>query len=403
MIMKESEVIELKASTAQLKKALIAISAMLNKHGKGTVYFGIKDDGIVIGQQIGKATLKDIAKTVSDHIEPKIFPEIEIEELKGKTCVKVDFTGQENLYSAYGNYYIRIGDENRKLTGKEIERLIAKKQGYVYPWGASVSETPVAKADVRTLRSFIKKGKEAGRIGFSFDSAKNILNKLHLSKGDMLNNAGKALFSKDNPVKIQAAVFAGIDRITFLDIQRFEGNLFELAEKGGMYIREHMNWRADLSGSKRIEIPEVPIRALNEAIINSLCHRDFTNPKHNELAIFRDRIEVFNPGKFPFDYSPSDFIKGNEKSIPRNPLIADIFYLAKDIEGWGSGIKRIYDECKEAGVKVKFEILKSGFQITFYRSSSKSGKQGDGTTLKSDLKSDLKSAQKTHRKRTENN
>ena len=35
---KESETIEFKRSTAELKEAVVAIAAMLNKHGRGAVY-----------------------------------------------------------------------------------------------------------------------------------------------------------------------------------------------------------------------------------------------------------------------------------------------------------------------------------------------------------------------------
>jgi ATP-dependent DNA helicase RecG len=53
--------------------------------------------------------------------------------------------------------------------------------------------------------------------------------------------------------------------------------------------------------------------------------------------------------------------------MPRNPLIANCLYLTKDIEKWGSGLKRIYEECKNSNVKVKFKIKKSGFSVVFYR------------------------------------
>ena len=62
---KESEKIELKKSTAQLKKGLISISAILNKHRKGELYFGIKDDGTIIGQDISAKTLRDISNEIT--------------------------------------------------------------------------------------------------------------------------------------------------------------------------------------------------------------------------------------------------------------------------------------------------------------------------------------------------
>jgi ATP-dependent DNA helicase RecG len=51
----------------------------------------------------------------------------------------------------------------------------------------------------------------------------------------------------------------------------------------------------------------------------------------------------------------------------RNPLLAEILFKSKEIEKWGSGLKRIYEECAESGVKIEFEILKSGFMAIFYR------------------------------------
>ena len=57
----ESEIIEFKKSTSELNDGIISLSSMLNKHGEGTLYFGIKNDGTVIGQKdITESTLRDI-------------------------------------------------------------------------------------------------------------------------------------------------------------------------------------------------------------------------------------------------------------------------------------------------------------------------------------------------------
>jgi ATP-dependent DNA helicase RecG len=168
-------------------------------------------------------------------------------------------------------------------------------------------------------------------------------------------------------MEVQAAIFAGTDKLTFLDIKSFKGNLFSLRRQAEIYVEEHMKWRADLSESRRKEIPEIPVRALAEAIGNSLCHRDFTNPKGNEVAIFKDRVEIYNPGFFPDGINPEDFFTGHEKSILRNPLIAETMYKFKDIERWGSGIKRIHDECVAVGIRVEFKRAKTGFVVSFYR------------------------------------
>ncbi len=62
---KETETLELKKSTSELKKAVISISAILNKHQYGELYFGIRNDGIIIGQTVSDKTLTEIANTIS--------------------------------------------------------------------------------------------------------------------------------------------------------------------------------------------------------------------------------------------------------------------------------------------------------------------------------------------------
>ena len=85
------------------------------------------------------------------------------------------------------------------------------------------------------------------------------------------------------------------------------------------------------------------------------------------MAIFKDRIEIYNPGLFPDGVNPEDFFTGDEQSILRNPLIAETMYKSKDIERWGSGIKRIHDECIAVGIRVEFKRAKTGFVVIFYR------------------------------------
>ena len=61
----------------------------------------------------------------------------------------------------------------------------------------------------------------------------------------------------------------------------------------------------------------------------------------------------------------------NVGSIPRNPLIASVLFRTKDVEEWGSALKRISKECAENKVKVAFKVLKSGFLVAFHREPAK--------------------------------
>ena len=377
--LKETETVELKKSTSELKEGIISIASILNKHHNGELYFGVGNKGEVIGQQVGEKTIRDVSKSISDHIEPKIFPEITEIDIDGKKCILVKFEGLESPYFAYGRAYIRVGDDNRQLSAKELEKLFSEKNRTL--WEKEFSDKKLEDVNEDAVKDFMAKANRAKRINFKFSDVESTLRKLNLIKSGRLLNAAEILFCDDNPLEIQAALFAGTDKLTFLDIRQFKGNLFHLLTQSEFYIKEHMNWRAELKTRTRKEIPEIPIRAITEALVNSLCHRDYANPNTNKIAVFKDRIEIYNPGQFPEGYEPEDFIKGEEdESVLRNPLIANALYLSDDIEKWASGLKRIHKACEEEDVKFEFKKRKSGFMVVFYRRPT-GGREGLGEKL----------------------
>ncbi|MDP3728875.1 MAG: ATP-binding protein [bacterium] len=373
-MLKENEYTELKKSTSELKEAIISLVAILNKHKKGELYFGIKNDGLVIGQEVSEKTLRDISKTISDNIEPKLYPEIKTEIIENKKCIKVSFSGENVPYFAFGRAYMRVADEDKQLSALELRKLILKFSEHT--WESQISNKKIEEVNKETLKKCIQKANEVKRISFTFTNVKDVLRKLHLLKEEKLLHATELLFCEDNTAEIQAAVFAGKDKLTFLDLHQFRGNIFSLKEQAELYVKEHMNWRAHLTDKGREEIPEIPLRAIEEAIVNSLCHRDYSIRKGNEIAFYKDRIEIFNVGQFPEDKDPEDYLQGKSESVLRNPLIANTLFLSKDIEKWGSGIRRMYELCKQAGVKVTFEKTSTGFKVIFFRLEEFGGLNG---------------------------
>jgi len=392
MVHKESETIELKKSTAELKEAVISIVAMLNKHGHGEVYFGIDDHGKVLGMTVGRMTIKDVTQAVVDNTEPKVYPKVETRKIDGKDCIVVEAKANKGPYFAYGRAYLRVGESDKAMSPQEIEERILEKRNFL--WDKEVSEKTLVDVNEEAVKEFMRKAKTAKRVDFEFVNVKTTLHKLHLLEGNHLLRAAEVLFCDDNPLEVQAAIFAGTDKLTFLDIKSFKGNLFSLRQQAEVYVNGNIKWRADLSESRRKEIPEIPVRAISEAVGNSLCHRDYSNPKGNEVAIFKDRIEIYNPGLFPKEINPEDFFTGHEQSILRNPLIAETMYKSKDIERWGSGIKRIHDECVSAGIRVEFKRAKTGFVVSFYRPKWEEGEGLQDSSQKTNLKTNLKNDQK---------
>src|SRR3989344_2922365 len=141
MEFKESETIELKTSTAELEEAIIAICAILNKHKKGELYFGIKNNGIAVGQDISDKTLRDISKTISDNIEPKIFPIVKEVEIDSKEAEEkgIDVSGSNRIYKLAklsldrGDYEqaFERAKESRNTYALEVKGEMAKFSYYL--------------------------------------------------------------------------------------------------------------------------------------------------------------------------------------------------------------------------------------------------------------------------------
>ena len=380
--MKETENLEFKESFAQLKEAIISIVAILNKHQKGKIIFGIKDNGEAVGVAIGKTTLRNISQSISEHIEPKIYPSIKEEIIQGKTCVVIDFSGENTPYFAYGRAYKRVSDENRLLSKAELEEMFLSKNRQSWD---------VLTSNIYTLDdiSDAKLKKYVAQIGLKYTSKKNALEKLSLIKEGLLTNASIILFGKKpskyfNLLNLRCVVFSGINKASpIIDTKDFEGDLFELIEYAQKYVLEHINIGLKIEGLKSIDVPEINKDALREAIINAFCHRDYSINQEVQIAVFKDRVEILNPGKLFGGLKIKDILS-KPISMRRNELIADIFHRIRYIEKWGTGINKIITLEPET----TFEEIGDFFLVTFKRNLSLK------TVEKSSLKSSLKSSQK---------
>lgn len=104
----ETEQKEFKKSLAELKQGIISLTAMLNKHGEGELWFGISPQGTAVGLEISEKTLRDVSQAIAAHVEPVIYPTISQQLVSGKSCIKVEVLGQQQPYFAYGRAYMRV-------------------------------------------------------------------------------------------------------------------------------------------------------------------------------------------------------------------------------------------------------------------------------------------------------
>ena len=364
----ETETLEFKRSTGELKEAVQSICAILNKHRHGELYFGVTADGIPVGQIVTEESLREVSQKIKNFIEPKIYPEISKVVIDGRECIYVRFEGDRVPYFAYGIARIRVADEDLIMSPEQITELLLSSGREGNRWESLVSNKTIDDVDEELLRKYTMQAHDVGRIAISYTDKKTVLNQLELTKGEAILNAGKALFSDDIIQDIQMAIFATEERLTFNDIQRHHGPVLRLVDIAESYIKSNIHWRVEFTGElQRKEIPEIPVDAIREALINSFCHKDYASGQSNEVTIYRDRVEIYNPGAFPDGYEPQDFIEKSERPIRRNPMIARMLYYSKDIESFGTGLKRIAEACDAAGVQYEFKKMKSGFVVCFYR------------------------------------
>lgn len=126
--MKETEQIEFKKSTSELDAALDSISAILNKHQNGILYFGLKNDGTPYRLTINDSTLRDVSRKIYEHIRPQIFPIVGTTVIDGIEVIEVKFEGDDIPYSSKGKYYIRVADEDRELTPSELRKIMVQNE-----------------------------------------------------------------------------------------------------------------------------------------------------------------------------------------------------------------------------------------------------------------------------------
>ncbi|MDR2572733.1 MAG: putative DNA binding domain-containing protein [Desulfovibrio sp.] len=356
--MTENETIEYKKTLGQLKEGIISIAAILNKHGEGELWFGIRDDGVSVGINVGDKTIRDISQAIAAHIEPKIYPELATITRQDTQCIRVRFSGIDKPYFAYGRAYIRVGDEDRQLSAKELENIFRDKNQDALRWDNKSGNTYMESLAKTKVRAFVK------RANLTWDALPNALHKLDLLQDGKPVNTALAFFAKKPIVKMRCAVFASTTTSTILDQQDYEGCILELIEQGQAYILKNIHIGMRLEGLYRVDVPELAVPALREALINAFCHRDYYDPDEVRIAIFQDRVEIRNPGKLFGGLTIQRLREGNV-SARRNPLIADMLRRIQMIEGWGRGMPLILDN----EPKAQFQEVAHIFIASFPRPS----------------------------------
>lgn len=368
----ESETVEFKKSTGEMREAMESVAAILNKHGRGTLFFGVRpSDGKVIGQEVSEKTLRDISQAFTNRIEPRVYPEIsQLETDEGLAYIKVAFSGNERPYSCDGRYRIRSADEDLPMNQSALRSFMQDEFYRAHPWDRQASERPIEDVDELTVHQYVERGQARGRIGFQFESVRQVLSSIDLLTSDgKLTNAAEVLFCPSIDVQLKMGIFKTHARTEALDLRHESGTIFALVDQAEFYIANNIRREIIVTGSRtRDEIPEIPFAAIREALMNAYAHRIWYRSGYVQVDIYHDAVDIISPGWFVDGQTPGAHLSGESTSSDtRNKLMAEALFRSGDIESSGMGIKKIRDLCDEAGVKVTYEEVSFGTKLTFHR------------------------------------
>lgn len=373
----ESQKIEFKESL-KLKDEIGKVTSAFANTNPGKIFIGIKDSGEIIGVQIGKRTLENLANYLKRNTDPQIYPLMNVEIIKGKELVVVDVKeSKEKPVFFKGTAYKRIGRSSHELVSSEIRKL-AKESGYEKTyWDEQICERATVKdIDTERMKWFLQKAKTKRNYPLDEDTPlTDALIHLDLLGDEKLTNAALLLFGK-NPQSffLQAEVkclhFHGTEvGKPFGTYHIYKSSIFQQVDNALDFVLARLKRPVIAEPGKPTtkrpyEIPEFVVR---EALVNATAHRDYYSTASVQVMVFADRVEIWNPGHLPAQLTLDD-LKKSHPSIPLNPLIAESLYLTKYIEKAGSGTIEMIKQCRENSLpEPEFEQKMGSFITTIWR------------------------------------
>ena len=350
----ENSAVEFKSSEVRPESLAREIVAFANSSG-GTVLIGVEDSGKITGVDQHQ-TETWVANIVRNNVIPAIAPQITEWELSQKKVLAIEVSrGLDKPYQTLdGKFWIRVGSTNRMATKEELSRLF-QQAGLVHFDIAPLEQTSITDLDDRKLQEYWFTYYSINYLELEQEEQKRLLRNadiLGLLEGEeVVTVGGMLLFGKDPQRRIPQsfitfAVFDGLlltDEL--LDKQNIGGTLPELIQQTHAKTRTFVPKPSTLSGMQRVEVPMIPDKVIREALVNAVCHRDYSiSNRRITVYVFRDRLEISSPGRLPNTLNLEKILTGN--SAPRNQFLLKYLDNMKYIDGLGRGVPMIARETK---------------------------------------------------------
>ena len=382
----EGKHVEFKAEIPKKhEKFLKDIIAFANTSGGKTI-LGVDDttgEAIGLGDKNPFRLSDDISSMISAACAPQINMEITAKTMDGKTILEIEvFPGRYRPYylKSVGkekSTYIRVNGTSRPADERKIKELELEGRRLSYDTMPEIG----ACYDEEKVKALMQEMYQIALDACRSESEREDVRPLTIQKLEdfgILCKEGKEYMPThaftllthptDRNVKIQCALFKGTVRDEFIDKKEFYGPLHQQVDEAYRFVLRHINRSAVIEGLYRRDSYELPTKSIREIIANACLHRSYLDSSSIQVSIYDDRLEVDSPGMLYDGLSVTEALSGKSKC--RNTAIAEAFQYMKIIEGWGTGLPRLFRQCKEMGLPTPtFEEAGDGIKVTVYRAS----------------------------------
>jgi len=329
--------------------------AFANADG-GTILVGLGADGRVSPEAVDN--LEAVLLRAQSLCRPAVVTNWQRLEAAGGSVIGLTVPRAPRLHSITdGRVLFRSGSVNRPLGGEEIQRLSVSKGTSSFE-EKSIEAAGIEDFDDEIVAEYTRMRAQRRARAAQWSTEELLRDAGALDESGAVTVAGLLLFGKSPESFLpQAGLvfvrFAGTEsrrREGLPGYQRREeifGPLARIIETSWDIIWEEMSHEAVIPGLSREETPEYPPFAVREALVNAICHRDYSlTGRRIEVRMYDERLEVISPGGLPGHITLDNIV---EEHFSRNPRIVRGLYYWGYIEELGLGVDRMIEDMLRAG------------------------------------------------------
>ncbi len=240
--------------------------------------------------------------------------------------------------------------------------------------------------DAEKVADYLDRARAARKITVpKAADTKWLLEKLDAVQSDgKISNAAVLLFAKAPQRKfisseVKCLQYWGDEVERPIPSYRFyQGGLIQMIEASLAFVMSRIDHEVGEPGSNGAAkgVDELPELAVREAIVNAVCHRDYSDNGSVQVMLFRNRLEIINPGTLPKGWTVERLLRTHD-SKARNLVLAQALNWAGYVEKSGNGTEAIVRRCVQSGLKTpEYHPDNADFKVIIWRRAQLGHSQG---------------------------